>query len=133
VPEKKRILIVDDEVVIADSLAKVFSREGYESKGVYTPEEAVEVVSEWTPHLAIIDVKLKGTNGVGFAIMLREKFPNCEVALFTGLTDLSDLLGIARDAGHSFEVITKPISPKEILDFVSLKLSDLGDGEFSLA
>ena len=116
--DEKRILIVDDEVVIADSLAKIFSNNGYEAKAAYSVDGAIEAISEWTPHLAIIDVRLKEVNGVDFAIQLREKFPGCEVALFTGLTDLSNLLEKAHDAGHTFEVISKPISPADMLEAV---------------
>jgi DNA-binding NtrC family response regulator len=132
-PEKKRILIVDDELVIANTLAKVFSSNGYDSKAAYSVEGASEVISEWTPHLAIVDVRLKEMSGVEFAVQLREKFPGCEVALFTGLSDLSDLLEKAHDAGHTFEVISKPIHPADILHIVAQKLSGIGEGELSLA
>ena len=130
---KKRILIVDDEVVIADSLVRIFLASGYESKAAYSAEEAVQVVLEWVPDLAIVDVRLKEMDGVDFAVQLREQFPSCEIALFTGLTDLSNLLEKARDACHTFQVISKPISPKDILDFVARKLSGMGEGEFSPA
>ena len=130
---EKRILIVDDEIVIADSLAKIFSNNGYEAKAAYSVDGAIEAVSEWTPHLAIIDIRLKEVNGVDFAVQLREKFPSCEVALFTGLSDLTSLLEKARDAGQSFDVIHKPISPRDILEVVARKLSSIGESELSLA
>jgi FixJ family two-component response regulator len=78
-------------------------------------------------------VRLKDLNGVTFAVRLREEFPSCEVALFTGLTDLGDLLEKAREAGHSFEVIPKPTHREEMLRIVAQKLSGLGQGEFSIA
>jgi DNA-binding NtrC family response regulator len=130
---KKRVLIVDDELVIANSLAKVFSVTGYESKAAYSVEGAVQAVLEWTPHLAIIDVRLKEVNGVAFAVLLQERFPSCEVALFTGLSDLSDLLERVRDSGHFFEVISKPIHPTDILRIAARKLATLDDGRFSIA
>jgi DNA-binding NtrC family response regulator len=130
---EKRILIVDDEIVIANSLAKIFSNSGYESKSAYSVDGAIRAVSEWTPHLAIIDIRLKEVNGVDFAVQLREKFPSCEVALFTALSDLTSLLEKAREAGHTFEVIAKPIPPKDILEIVARKLSGIGDSELSLA
>ena len=128
--EIKRILIVDDEVVIASSLARIFANEGYDCRAANSVNEAVETVSAWTPHLAIVDVRLREINGVELAIQLREQFPNCEVALFTGIHDLTDLLDAARDAGHTFEVISKPVHPEDLLAIVARKLSGLGDGEF---
>jgi DNA-binding NtrC family response regulator len=137
---EKRILIVDDEIVIADSLARVFSINGYDSKAAYSVEGAIQAVSEWTPHLAIVDVCLKKVFGVTLAVLLREKFPSCQIALFSGeialyseMTYLSDLSEGAQDAGHSFEVIFKPIHPKEILRIAARKLANLEEGEFCIA
>jgi DNA-binding NtrC family response regulator len=138
--EKKRILIVDDEVVIADSLVKVFSVNGYDSKAAHSVEGAVEAVSEWAPDLAIIDVLLKKVYGESLAVLLQERFPSCEIVLFTGQIPmfsgsgyLSYLSAEAREAGHSFEVIFKPIHPKDILRIAARKLATLEDGEFSIA
>jgi DNA-binding response OmpR family regulator len=59
-----RVLIVDDERTTADTLALVFSSGGYETQTAYTTEQAIEVVAEWLPDLAIIDVVLPQTNGI---------------------------------------------------------------------
>jgi DNA-binding NtrC family response regulator len=120
---KNRILIVDDEHVIASSLATVFANEGYESRAAHSAEEALHLISDWSPHLAIVDVQLKEMNGVEFAVHLRDFCPSCQVALFTGLMDLTDLLVKARDANHHFEIIQKPVHPAEILGLVASWLS----------
>ena len=109
------------------------ARTGYESKAAYSVKGAVQAVLEWTPHLAIIDVRLKVVNGVAFAILLQEQFQGCEVALFTGLSDLSALLERAQDSGHFFEVISKPIHPTDILRIAARKLATLDDGKSGIA
>jgi DNA-binding response OmpR family regulator len=53
-----RILVIDDERVIADTLATIFSRSGYESRATYSAESAILVLEKWLPHLAVIDVVL---------------------------------------------------------------------------
>ena len=71
--QKKRVLIVDDERVIADSLAIIFANEGYDARAVYSAEQALQLFSEWVPNLAILDVRRPGMNGIELAIQLKEK------------------------------------------------------------
>lgn len=56
----KRILVVDDEPIIADTLARIFSMHGYSSRAVYSAEAALDLLPEWEPNLAILDIKLPG-------------------------------------------------------------------------
>jgi DNA-binding response OmpR family regulator len=51
---KKRVLIVDDERVISDTLAIIFKNAGYDAKPVYSAERALEILNQgdWSPDLA---------------------------------------------------------------------------------
>jgi DNA-binding NtrC family response regulator len=117
--EKNRVLIVDDERVIADSLALIFSNEGYAGRAVYSAEQALELISEWIPQLAIIDVQLPGMNGVDLAIHLKEEYRDCIVTLFAGQAATSDLLASARQRGHFLDILEKPVHPSELLILAS--------------
>ena len=121
---KRRVLIVDDESVIADSLAIIFSNEGYEARAVYSAEQALQLFAEWVAHLAIIDVRLPGMNGIDLAVRLQEQHPECKVALFAGQAATSDLAAAARQ-GHSLDVLEKPIHPTALLMLAS-RLLDAG-------
>src|ERR1035437_9157359 len=66
----RKILIVDDERTIADTLALIFATNGYEARTAYSAEQALEMLDEWRPDLAVIDVVLPGMNGIEFAIFL---------------------------------------------------------------
>ena len=112
--EPKRVLFVDDERLIADTLAIIFSSQGYETRAVYSAEQALELISDWLPNLAIIDVRLPGMNGIDLAIRLRAEYPDCRLSLFSGQASTSDLLELARQKGHSFDIIAKPVPPVEI-------------------
>jgi CheY-like chemotaxis protein len=112
--EPKRVLFVDDERLIADTLAIIFSSQGYETRAVYSAEQAFELISDWLPNLAVIDVRLPGMNGIDLAIRLRAEYPDCRVSLFSGQASTSDLLERARQNGHSFDIIAKPVPPGEI-------------------
>jgi CheY-like chemotaxis protein len=113
--EQKRVLIVDDERLVADTLATIFSNKGYAARAVYSAEQALELISDWLPDLAIIDLQLPSMNGVDLAVRLRIEYPDCKLSLFSGQASTSDLLELAHQEGHPFEVIAKPVPPHDLL------------------
>jgi CheY-like chemotaxis protein len=121
--EKPRVLIVDDEHVIADTLATIFSSAGLEPIAVYSAEEALVLVPEWHPHIAIVDVHLPEMNGIDLAIRLKAEHPSCKVTLFSGYASTVDLLEQARRDGHSLEVLAKPVHPSELLSLIARDLA----------
>ncbi len=115
----QRLLIVDDERTITNSLSAIFSKRGYETRGVYSAEAARAVIQDWSPDLAIIDVLLPAMNGVELAILLKAEFPNCRLMLFSGETSAADLLEFAGGGAHQFEIVAKPVSPELLLDWAA--------------
>jgi DNA-binding response OmpR family regulator len=113
-----KILILDDEPPIADTLAMIFRANGYEVRLAYSAEQAIETIAAWSPDLALLDVMLPGMNGVDFAIVVRDNHPNCRVLLFSGCESTQELLEAAAKKGHSFEILAKPIHPVELLQKV---------------
>jgi DNA-binding NtrC family response regulator len=111
-----RVLIVDDERTIADTLALIFSSRGYETQTAYTAEQAIEIVAEWLPDLAITDVVLPQTNGIDLAILLTAHCPACRVMLFSGQAVTVDLLAEAAKKGYKFEILAKPAHPTVMLE-----------------
>jgi DNA-binding NtrC family response regulator len=114
----RRILIVDDEASIADTLAAIFSTRGYAVKVAYSAEQAIEIIAGWEPELAIVDVMLPLMNGIDFSIALKDNYPKSNVLLFSGQPDTGALLEEALKKGHSFEVLAKPLHPTYIIDRV---------------
>jgi CheY-like chemotaxis protein len=121
--EKPRVLIVDDEHVIADTLVTIFSAAGLDAVAVYSAEQALALMPKWHPHIAIVDVHLPGMNGIDLAIRLKAEHPDCRVTLFSGYASTGDLLEKARLDGHSFEVLAKPVHPTELLSLIARKLA----------
>jgi DNA-binding NtrC family response regulator len=115
----RKILIVDDEETIADTLTLIFSSNGYEARTAYSAEQALEVLEEWRPDLAVIDVVLPGMNGIEFAIFLKASYPGCHFLLFSGQPGTSGLLEEAKKKGHLFEILAKPLHPTFMLATVS--------------
>ena len=119
----RKILIVDDERTIADTLALIFATNGYEARTAYSAEQALEMLDEWRPDLAVIDVVLPGMNGIEFAIFLKGSYPACHFLLFSGQPGTSGLLEEAKKKGHLFEILAKPLHPTFMLSTVSDMLS----------
>jgi DNA-binding NtrC family response regulator len=115
----RRILVVDDEAAVADSLRLVLSRRGYEVRAVYSAEEAIEVLAEWQPDLAMIDVMLPKMNGIELAGIVAGNYPACRLLLISGHPGTAELLNDAISHGHSFEILAKPLHPTYILDMVT--------------
>lgn len=125
---ERRILIVEDEKVVADTLGQILTANGYEIRVVYSAEDAVELVSSWSPNVAILDVMLPKMNGIELALFLSESLPNCHTLLFSGQPSVEVLMQKAKDDGHHFDVMAKPVHPTVMLDAISTLLCSEGSG-----
>lgn len=110
-----KVLIVDDEVVIADTLAQIFSIHGQNVRAAYSAEQAIELIAAWKPDLAILDVVLPQMNGIDLAIFLRENYPSCQMLLFSGQIITAALAADASKRGHDFEILPKPVLVPDLL------------------
>lgn len=109
------VLIVDDETIIADTRAAIFSSWGYAPMTAYTAEDALEIASVVPPELLVSDVMLTAMNGVDLAIAIQEIAPDCKVILFSGLPHSVEMVASARCAGHDFTLLDKPLHPAQVL------------------
>jgi len=116
---KQRILIVEDEFVIADTLRLILLSHGYDARTASSAEGALEAVSQWTPHLAIVDVMLPNMNGIELAMVLKDRTPECRVLLISGHPSVDALLEESKRKGHKFEIFAKPVQPIEMLETIA--------------
>jgi CheY-like chemotaxis protein len=113
--DRQKILVVDDETAIADSLAEILSDLGYEALTAYDGPAAIETAREICPDVVLCDVVMPQLNGVDTAIAIRQICPKARVFLFSGQAGTIDILKNARAQGHSFELLPKPMHPDELL------------------
>lgn len=118
-PYRPVVLVVDDEYVIADSLAQILKHNGYAAISAYDGEAALETALTMPPELLISDVILPGMSGIELAISIRRIFPECKVILSSGQPTSARLLATAGSAGHHFLFLHKPVHPTELLEHVS--------------
>jgi CheY-like chemotaxis protein len=112
---KPKVLVADDERVIADTLAIILNQSGFEATAVYNGEKAVEAARILRPDMLISDVIMTDMNGIDAAITIRGMLPNCKILLFSGQAATADLLDRARVQGHEFEILAKPVHPQDLL------------------
>jgi CheY-like chemotaxis protein len=112
---KRRVLVVDDEQVIADTLSIILNKAGFDASPVYTGTAAVESARNIQPDLIISDVIMPDMNGIEAAIQIRAFLPGCKILLFSGQAATADLLESARAKGHEFEILAKPVHPQDLL------------------
>jgi len=112
---KPRVLVVDDERVIADTLAIILNQNGFAATAVYSGTGAIEKARSERPDLIISDVIMDDMNGIDAAINIRQFLPSCKILLFSGQAATADLLEKARAKGHKFEILAKPVHPQELL------------------
>jgi len=113
--QSKRVLVVDDEQVIADSVVEILGEYGYEAVAVYSGDSAIELVHQQCPDIIMTDVIMPKMNGVDTAIAIRDLCPKARIILFSGQAATADILKKARTAGHDFELLPKPIHPEQLL------------------
>ena len=116
---ERRIMIVEDERVVADTLGKILSAGGYDVRVAYSAEEALACTTAWDPDIALLDVMLPNMNGIDLAVALQKPLPNCRILLFSGQPSVEGLLQKAFAEGHSFEILAKPIHPSVILNKIA--------------
>lgn len=112
---KLRVLVADDEQVIANTLAIILNQAGFEARAVFSGEKALEEIDSFQPDMLISDVIMTGMTGIETAIITRKRLPKCKILLFSGQAATADLLEKARRQGHEFEIMAKPVHPTDLL------------------
>ena len=119
-----RVFVVDDEAVIAMTLALILSLRGFDAHAFSLPLEALQAARELPPDLLITDVMMPVLSGIELAIQMRVLDPNCKVLLFSGQAATRDMLAEAGASGHHLEVLSKPMQPVDFLERIEALFVD---------
>src|ERR1700690_742522 len=114
---KGRILIVDDELVVRDSLGKWFASEGYSARPVGGAREALEVIQQAEFDIALLDIKMPGMDGMELQARLREADPELTVIMMTGYSSVDTAVQALKQGAYDY--ITKPVDPDELSHLVA--------------
>jgi CheY-like chemotaxis protein len=114
------VFVVDDEPVIASTLAVILQMHGFSAKFFISPLEALTAARAKSPDLLISDVDMPSLSGIDLAIRMKALYPSCKILLFSGQPSTLDLLDSARAQGHDFRFAAETYSSAR---------ADLGDKE----
>lgn len=112
---KIRVFVVDNDEIISSTIAAILRLKGFEATAFTLPLEALAASHQQAPDLLISDILMPLLSGVELAIQLRVFHPECRVLLFSGEWAAADFLDSVRENIHDFEIIPKPVHPKELL------------------
>lgn len=112
----QRVLVVDDEYLIADSIAEILNRNGFDAIARYDAEGVMQVLSELPhPNMMLTDVIMPSLNGIELAKSVRSINPAIRIFLLSGNVAASRLLKDAGAEGFLFETLAKPVHPSRLL------------------
>src|SRR5579862_6735075 len=116
-----KLLIVDDELSVRDSLAKWFSEEGYDVATAENANEALTRVAEQVFDVALVDIKMRGTDGIELQRRLHEIYPDMLVIIMTGYASVETAVAALKNGAYDY--VNKPLDPDEIAHLVAKAMS----------
>jgi DNA-binding NtrC family response regulator len=117
VKTKGRILIVDDELVVRDSLDRWFTSEGYTACPSASAREALETIQLKEFDIALLDIKMPGMDGMELQARLKEADPDLTVIMMTGYASVETAVQALKRGAYDY--ITKPVDPDELSHLVA--------------
>ena len=113
---KQRILVVDDDRLVADTLNLVFQANGYESEAVYSAAAGLARARTFAPGLLLCDVTMPGENGLQLAETLNREMPSCKLVMLTAYySNVAKVEAHASQMNRSLKVLNKPCRPEFLL------------------
>lgn len=107
-----RILIVDDELVIRESLAGWLERDGYEVGTVAGGEEALDLLKHKGFDIILLDIQLDGMSGMEVLSRVTEEYPDIDVVMITAFGSVQSAVQAMKS--HAFDYLLKPFDPDEL-------------------
>jgi DNA-binding response OmpR family regulator len=112
----QRVLIVDDDRLVADTLTLIFEKNGFKAKAAYSADEALILSREFTPDLLLCDVTMPTRDGLSLVEDMTRELPSCRILVLTGFySNLKSVREHARKLSRPLGVLTKPCQPVELL------------------
>jgi DNA-binding NtrC family response regulator len=117
--KRKLVFVVDDEPIIAETLATILKLHSYDTASAHSAEEAIALCRALRPDAVISDVVMGKMNGIELAYHLSATIPECKVLLVSGNVLTDSLLEQSPAAAVDFPLLAKPVHPQMVLDFLA--------------
>jgi two-component system response regulator HydG len=116
-----KLLIVDDELSVRDSLGKWFREEGYEVATAENASEALTRLAQQRWDVALVDIKMHGTDGIELQRRMHGVDPELIVIMMTGYASVETAVTALKNGAYDY--VTKPLDPDEIAHLVKNALT----------
>ena len=116
-----KLLIVDDELSVRDSLGKWFREEGYEVGTAESASDALTRMAENKWDVALLDIKMRGTDGIELQRRLHELDSDLIVIMMTGYASVETAVTALKNGAYDY--VSKPLDPDEIAHLVKNALA----------
>jgi two-component system response regulator HydG len=121
VEERGRILIVDDELSVRDSLSRWFRDEGYEVATAEGANDALTRLAERPWDVALVDIRMRGMDGIELQRRMRELDPNLATIMMTGYASVDTAVTALKNGAYDY--IMKPLDPDDVAHLVQKALT----------
>ena len=113
---KPRVLVVDDDRLVADTLCMIFQANGFESEARYSAADAFERAQSFTPALMLCDVSMPGESGLQLAERIHAALPEIRLLMLTAYaSNLVHVRAHAQTMRHPLTMLSKPCRPDDLL------------------
>ena len=120
----QRILVVDDEHLVADTLSLILGKCGFEARPAYSTNEALRPAADFRPHLLVCDITMPDRDGIELIEEMSRMLPECRVLVLTGYYDnLERVVEESRTLTYPAGLLTKPCHPAELVREAGLMLA----------
>lgn len=107
-----KILIVDDELIMRESLAGWLERDGHAVQTAASGEEALEKIQAAHFDILLVDIKMEGISGLDVLRTVKESDPDAEVVMITAYGSIPSAIEAMKDG--AFDYMLKPFDPNEL-------------------
>jgi CheY-like chemotaxis protein len=120
----QRVLIVDDDHLVADTLSLIFERSGFRSHACYSADQALLRAREFQPDLLLCDISMPGRDGIDLVHDMTREMPSCRILVLTGSqANLHRVKDQARRLARPVGFLCKPCPPTDLLREASALLA----------
>lgn len=120
----QRVLVVDDDRMVADTLALIFDKSGFETRTAYSADQALECARIFQPNLLLCDVTMPGRDGLALVCDVTRELPACRIIVLTGFyANLKNVREQSSKLARPVGILTKPCQPAELLREATTMLS----------
>ena len=109
------VFIVDDEKVIATTLAIILRQSGFNAFAFTRPHDALASARVACPDIVVSDVMMPEMLGTELAVELTKMCSRMKILLFSGQAATADFLAKVKNKGHTFEILGKPVHPADLI------------------